>query len=60
MTVLRSRLYDKLPASRFANDRGTLTRNDRFIDAGNAFNDFAISRNQMTRFTVNDVTGAQL
>ena len=47
-------------ASRFADNRGALPGYDRFINGGDAFDYFAIARNQIACLGDNDVTRTQL
>ena len=47
-------------AAGFANDRRALSGDHRFVDAGDAFDHFAVSGNQVARLAVDDVAGAQL
>ena len=51
--------YGGTVAATFANDRCGLAGNRRFIDRGDAFNDFAIARDDLTRFNDNHVAFAQ-
>ena len=46
-------------AAGFANDRRAFARDDRFIDAGDAFDDIAIAGNHVVRFAEADIAFAQ-
>ena len=57
---LRTAGHRAAVAAGFPNDGSTLSGNDGFVDAGDALDDFSISRNEITCFAVHDVPGTQL
>ena len=57
---LRTAGHRAAVAAGFANDGGALSGDDGFVDAGDALDDFAISRNEIAGFAVHDISGAQL
>ena len=57
---LRATCYGAPIPSGFPNYGGAFSRNRRFIDTGNALNDFPVPRDQIAGFAVHDVSGPQL
>ena len=55
----RSARHTRPVAARFANNRGGFTRDCRFVNRCDSFDDFSIARHDLTGFNDDSITGLQ-